>query len=83
MIWGFTAHIKDLDSFSDELADALYEVAPDTSLSSSCGRSRIAFDREAATLHEAIRSAIADVATVGLVVTSVELDEIELSELPR
>jgi hypothetical protein len=83
MIWRFTARIKDLPEFSDELTDALHERCPDSSLSSSNGRSKIGFDREAPLLEVAIRSALNDILAVGLVVESVELDVEDLAELPQ
>ena len=81
MIWRFTLHLKGIDSFTDEQADALYGGGcSDGTLSSSAGRSRIGFDREAATLQGAIRSAVADVRHAGLEVDHVEIEEQELVE---
>lgn len=81
MIWRFTLHLKGIDSFSDEQAEALYGGrCSDGTLSSSAGRARIGFDREAATLQGAIRSAVADVRHAGLEVDHVEIEEQELVE---
>ena len=81
MIWRFTLHLKEIDSFTDEQADALYGGGcSDGTLSSSAGRARIGFDREAATLQGAIRSAVSDVRHAGLEVDHVEIEEQELVE---
>ena len=81
MIWRFTLHLKGIDSFTDEQTDALYGGGcSDGTLSSSAGRARIGFDREAATLQGAIRSAVADVRQAGLEVDHVEIEEQELME---
>jgi len=74
-------HLKGSDSFTDEQADALYGGGcSDGTLSSSAGRARIGFDREAATLQGAIRSAVSDVRHAGLEVGHVEIEEQELVE---
>ena len=83
MVWRFIAHIKDLEEFNDVLADALYERCPDASLFSSCGHAKIGFDREAPSLQAAIRSAVADVTQAGVVVSSIEIIEEDLAELPQ
>ncbi len=81
MIWRFTLHLKGIDSFTDEQADALYGGGcSDGTLSSSAGRARIGFDREATTLQGAIRSAESDVRHTGLDVDHVEIEEQELVE---
>ncbi|MEK6262799.1 MAG: hypothetical protein AABP62_29730 [Planctomycetota bacterium] len=81
MIWRFTLHLKEIDSFTDEQAGALYGgCCSDGTLSSSAGRAWIGFDREAPTLQDAIRSAVADVRQAGLEVDHVEIEEQELVE---
>ena len=81
MIWRFTLHLKEIDSFTDEQAEALYGGrCSDGTLSSSAGRAWIGFDREAPTLQSAIRSAVSDVRQVGLEVDHVEIEEQELVE---
>ena len=81
MIWRFTLHLKGIDSFTDEQVDALYGGGcSDGTLSSSAGRARIGFDREAATLQGAIRSSVADVRHAGLDVDHVEIEAQELVE---
>lgn len=81
MIWRFTLFLKDLDRFSEELSNRLYEAGcDDATLSSSGGRSEIGFDREADTLQQAIRTAIENVRSVGLDVDHVEIDHEDLLE---
>ena len=81
VIWRFTLHLKGIDSFSDAQTETLYGGrCSDGTLSSSAGRARIGFDREAATLQGAIRSAVADVRQAGLEVDHVEIEEQELVE---
>ena len=60
---------------SEEDADALYEAGcRDGSISTSGGVTRIDFHRQAATLEEAIRSAIANVRAAGFDVVRVQLE---------
>lgn len=82
MIWEFTLHIKDLAEFTDELTDRLYEAGcGDGTLSSSKGHSQIGFSREADSMEQAIRSAIADLHKCDLTVVRAEIDEESLSQL--
>lgn len=84
MSWRFVAHIKDLEEFTDNQANALYEAGcSDATLSSSCGRAKIAFDRQSPTLQSAIRSAVSEIAQTGLVVSSIEIVAEDLAELPQ
>lgn len=84
MAWRFVAHIKDLEEFTDDLANVLYEAGcSDATLSSSCGHAKIAFDRDSATLQSAIRTAVADIARADLVVSSIEIIAEDLAELPQ
>jgi hypothetical protein len=83
MVWRFTAYIRDLEEFSDVLADTLYGRCPDSTLSSCDGRSKIGFDREADTLQSAIRSALNDINAAGLTVESVEIEADDLAALPQ
>lgn len=55
-------------------ADKLYGVFQDGSIVTCNGISQVDFHREAATLEEAIRSAIADVRSVGFDVARVEIE---------
>ena len=61
-------------TLDDEEADRLYGRCKDGTLVTSGSRSYIHFDREASTLGEAMRSAVADVRAVGLQVERVELE---------
>ena len=81
MIWRFTLHLKGIDSFSDEQANALYGGGcSDGTLSSSAGHAQIGFDRDSPTLQGAIRSAVFVVRHAGLEVDHVEIEEQELVE---
>ena len=62
-----------VDSMTDEIADALYEAGCDDGTAfSSAGVAAVGFTREASTLEEAIRSAIANVNRAGFRVSRVE-----------
>lgn len=81
MIWRFTLHLKGIGSFTDAQTDSLYGGrCSDGTLSSSAGRARLGFDREAPTLQGTIRSAVADVRHARLEVDHVEIEEQELVE---
>jgi hypothetical protein len=75
-IYDFTLILKQPLQGTDEEADRLYESGcSDGSPAKINGVSYIAFDREADSLDEAIRTAIADVRSAGFDVTRVETDE--------
>ena len=58
---------------TEEIADALYEAGSDDCTPfSSQGMASIGFSREAASLEDAVRSAIADVNKAGFTVARVE-----------
>lgn len=59
---------------NDNEANALYGAFNDGTISTIHGIPRIDFHREAASLEEAIRSAISDVRAVGFEVASVEME---------
>ena len=60
---------------TDEDCDALYEAGcDDGTIVTRNGVTHIAFDRESASLEEAIRSATADVRRAGFEVARVEMD---------
>ena len=81
MIWRFMLHLKDLEEFTDALVDAIYEAGcSDGTLVSSNYRCHIGFSREAPSLSTAIRSAVADVRSVGLDVDGVEIERQDLAE---
>jgi len=67
--------ILTVDELTEEQCNALYDAGcDDGTISTSQGVSRIDFSREAKTLEDAIRSAIADVNAAGLQVTRVEIE---------
>lgn len=78
--WEFTVRLAGVDEVSDELANALFEVdCDDGTAGSSRGIATVSFSREAASLEEAIRSAIADVQRAGCHVECVQIEREELT----
>ena len=81
MNWRFTLHLRDVTEMTIELSNRLFEAGcDDGNPSSSRGRSRIGFDREASTLNEEIRSAVSDVCKAGVEVDHVEIESEDLAE---
>jgi hypothetical protein len=73
--YGFDVILKDVSELSDDQADTLFAAGCDDGTPTSCnGSAWIHFDREAASLEEAIRSAVAQVGVAGFRVAKVELD---------
>ena len=73
----FDVVLKDVSEIADEQADRLFESGCDDGTPVSCnGVAWIHFDREAPSLEEAIRSAVAQVQSAGFTVSKVELDAI-------
>jgi len=71
----FDVILKDVSETTDEHADALFDAGcDDGTLASRDGTTWVHFDREAASLEEAIRSAVAQVQSAGLTAIKVELD---------
>jgi hypothetical protein len=71
----FDVLLKDVAEVTDDQADALFEAGCDDGTPASCnGLTWIHFDREASSLEEAIRSAIAQVRAAGFTVSKIELD---------
>ena len=71
----FDVVLKGVARFADEQIDALFEAGcDDATLSSSNGMARIHFDREAASLEEAIRSAVSQIQMAGLQGLKVEMN---------
>ena len=71
----FTLYPAGNPELTDELLDRLFEAGcDDASPGVRCGVTDIPFDREAASLDEAIRSAVRQVRSVGLEIERVELD---------
>ena len=71
----FDMVLKGIAEITDTQADALFSAGCDDGTpASSNGRAWIHFDRESASLEEAIRSASIQVQTAGFLVAKVELD---------
>ena len=74
-IYEFDVVLKAVAEITDEQADALFAAGCDDGTPvSSNGRAWVHFDREEASLEEAIRSAVAQVQAAGFRVAKVELD---------
>ena len=73
-----------IDQYVDDLdkIDAFYGKTGDASVAGSEGKTLIHFDREAKTLDEALRSAIADVHAEGWQVLEISVDPNYVSPLP-
>lgn len=71
----FDVFLKGIAEINDDQADALFAAGCDDG-TPACSNELawVHFDREANSLEEAIRSAIAQVQSAGLVVSKVELD---------
>ena len=81
--WEFTLILRDFAEMTDALANALYDAGcADATAGSSCGVVRVSFSREAATLQEAIQSAVRDLRQAGCEVARVEIDHDELVAWP-
>ena len=73
--YDFTVVLGDREELTVELADRLFAAGGDDGTPSQRGGVvYVGFSREAADLESAIRSAIADVAKAGCVVTRVEIE---------
>ena len=71
----FTLILAESLELTDGIADALFEAGCDDGTPGTCnGVFSIDFHREAASLEEAIRSAIENVRTAGYKVTRVEIE---------
>jgi hypothetical protein len=71
----FTLILAESLELTDGIADALFAAGCDDGTPGTCnGVFSIDFHREAASLEEAIRSAIANVRTAGYEVTRVEIE---------
>lgn len=80
--YAFDLVLKDLREVTDEQADGLYAAGCDDGTPASCnGIAWVHFDREAASLEEAIRSAVAQIQAAGFTVSKVELDVAAASSL--
>ena len=73
--YGFDVVLKDLTEITDEMADSLFASGcSDGTPASAGGMAWVHFDREAASLEEAIRSAVSQIHAAGAKVSKVELD---------
>lgn len=71
----FDVVLKDISEITDDLADNLFAAGCDDGTPAGCaGVTWVHFDREAASLEEAILSAVAQVQAAGFVVSKVELN---------
>jgi hypothetical protein len=72
-LFDFQLVLGSVQSMTDEIADTLYDAGCDDGTPfSSQGVAAIGFSREASSLEEAVRSAIADVIKAGFAVARVE-----------
>ena len=77
--YAFTAILAKGTELTDDLVEALYEAGCDDSLpGSSEGVASVIFAREAESLEQAIRSAVADVQKAGCRVSRVEVEPEDL-----
>ncbi len=71
----FDVVLNDVSEVSDDQADGLFAAGCDDGTPAACdGVAWIHFDREAASLEEAIATAVAQVQAAGFRVSKVELD---------
>ena len=73
--YGFDVVLKDVSEVTDDQAGGLFAAGCDDGTPASCdGVAWVHFDREAASLEEAIFAAVAQIQAAGFVVSKVELD---------
>jgi len=77
----FTVILKGKDALSEEVVERLYGRCDDASAGSSGGIGHVRFDRPAASLNEAIASAVADLQSCGLDVERIEIEPEDLKEI--
>jgi hypothetical protein len=83
MVYEFEIVLAGHDVMTVELGEALVAAGCDDSTTGSCdGEAFVAFDREATTLEDAIRSAIADVRKAGLEPAEIRLAPASLALTP-
>ncbi|MBW3599963.1 MAG: hypothetical protein KY475_22160 [Planctomycetes bacterium] len=80
-VFDFKAVLEQAD-IDEEEADALYARCKDGTLISAGGVSYVDFDRQADSLDQAVRSAIADVQAAGFRVIRIEIAADALAPLP-
>jgi hypothetical protein len=77
----FTLILKGAQELTEEMADALFEAGCDDGTPGTCnGVGSIDFHREAESLEEAIRSALANVKSAGYEVERVEIEADAMSQ---
>ena len=80
-VYTFTVVLADQTELTEDLAEALVDAGCDDGSSRSCdGVVSIDFDRDADSLEQAIRSAIADVQKAGCRLARVEIEADALAE---
>ena len=73
--YDFTVVLKDAPEITEELADRLFSAGcDDATPGMCCGVTVVDFHREALSLEEAIRSAVAHVSAAGCVAERVEIN---------
>jgi hypothetical protein len=71
----FDVVLKDVPEVTDDQADVLFAAGCDDGTPACCnGIAWLHFDRQAPSLEEAIRSAVAQVQAAGFAVSKIELD---------
>jgi len=81
--WEFTLILREVAEMTESLANALYDAGcDDATVGSSSGVARVSFSREAATLQDAIQSAVRDVRKAGCDIARVEIEHDELIAWP-
>jgi hypothetical protein len=77
----FTVILKGKDSLTEEVVEQLYAQCDHASAGSCNGIGHVHFDRPAASLNEAIVSAVADLRGCGLEVERIEIEADDLTEM--
>lgn len=77
----FTVILKGRDSLTEEVAEELYGQCDDVTAGGCNGVGHVHFHRAAASLNEAIASAVADLRACGLEVERIEIEADDLEEL--
>ena len=81
-VFGFTVYPAGSVELTDELCDRLFEAGcDDASPGVTAGVMDIPFDREAASLEDAVRTAVQQVRSIGLEVDRIEIDREDLAPL--
>lgn len=72
-VYEFVIVLDDVEMANDDLADRLFDAGcDDGTLYSSGGEAAVGFAREAESLEQAIRSAVADLRSAGILVRRVD-----------